>query len=50
MSDQISSEEAGEIELMARHGITRRSVHQYRYKFWRYARLADAIAQAKRDT
>ena len=36
-------------EIMARYGISCVSVPQYHYKSWHYARLSDAVAQAKRD-
>ena len=35
-------------ELMARHGISCTMVPQYQYKTWRYSKLSDAIAQARR--
>jgi hypothetical protein len=38
-----------ELELMARHGITKEPVYIYRYRDWRYSNLNDALAQAKRD-
>jgi hypothetical protein len=38
-----------EAEVMARYGITCVTVPHYHYKTWRYAKLSDAIAQAKRD-
>jgi hypothetical protein len=49
MTVQITSDEAEDIELMARYGIIRTPVYQYHYKLWRYGNLADALAQAKRD-
>lgn len=36
-------------QLMARYGITCESVPRYHYKTWHYAKLSDAIAQARRD-
>lgn len=36
-------------ELMAQHGITRVPADQFHYKEYRYSKLGDAIAQAKRD-
>lgn len=38
-----------EADAMELHGITCVTVPQYHYKTWRYAKLSDAIAQAKRD-
>jgi len=38
-----------EAETLARYGITRVIVPQYHYKTWHYARLSDAVAQARRD-
>ncbi len=35
--------------LMARYGITRVPADRFHYKTYRYATLADALAQAKRD-
>jgi hypothetical protein len=34
---------------MAEHGITCIPVDQFHYKTWRYAKLSDAVAQARRD-
>lgn len=39
----------GDAALMARHGITRTSVHHYFVDGYRYTSLADALAQAKRS-
>ncbi|HEX4739339.1 MAG TPA: hypothetical protein VH331_17455 [Allosphingosinicella sp.] len=39
---------AGAAALMARHGITRSTVHQYLVDGYRYTSLVDALAQAKR--
>lgn len=36
-------------DVMARYGIVCVSVPHYQYRSWRYARLSDAVAQAKRD-
>jgi len=36
-------------DQMVRYGITRVPAHQYRYKDYRYSKLSDAIAQARRD-
>lgn len=38
-----------EADAMELHGITCVTVPQYHYKTWRYAKLSDAVAQAKRD-
>ena len=38
-----------EAALMARYGIMKSTVDQFRYKRYLYARLGDAIAQARRD-
>ena len=35
-------------ELMARYDISCAMVPQYQYKTWRYGKLSDAIAQARR--
>jgi len=37
------------VEQMVLYGITRVPADQYRYKDYRYSKLSDAIAQAKRD-
>jgi hypothetical protein len=42
--------EVSEAELMAQYGIARVPADHYHYKDYRYSRLSDAIAQAKRDT
>lgn len=39
----------GGVALMVKYGITRVPVDRFHYKSYRYATLADAIAQAKRD-
>ena len=36
-------------ELMAKYGITRVPADQFHYKDYRYSKLRDAVAQAKRD-
>jgi hypothetical protein len=36
-------------DLMSRYDIVCVSVPLYQYKSWRYARLAGAVAQAKRE-
>ena len=46
-ADTTSTE--SEADAMARHGITRMDVPQYHYRTWRYTKLGDAIAQAKRE-
>lgn len=35
--------------LMARYGISQAPAHQFHYRHYRYSRLEDAIAQARRD-
>jgi hypothetical protein len=35
-------------ELMARYDISCAMIPQYQYKTWRYGKLSDAIAQARR--
>lgn len=50
MSGSPERSEASKTEMMARYGITRVPADHYRYKEYRYSRLSDAIAQAKRDT
>jgi len=42
-------DEAVAIDQMANYGITRVIAYQYRYKDYRYSKLSDAIAQARRD-
>ena len=49
MSDPFELDEAAAAEQMAHYGITRVPADQYRYKDYRYSKLSDAIAQAKRD-
>lgn len=36
-------------DVMAHYGITCEAVPRYHYKTWHYAKLSDAVAQAKRD-
>lgn len=38
-----------EADVMARYGIACMTVTHYSYKTWRYTRLSDAVAQAKRE-
>jgi len=47
MADILTDTEA--TELMAKYGITRTPVDEFRYKSFCYSSLRDAIAQAKRD-
>lgn len=47
MNAQLKEQEAA--ELMARHGIDRVEIIQYRFKGWRYTNLRDAVAQAERS-
>lgn len=49
MSSPSELDEATAAEQMALYGITRVPADQYRYKDYRYSKLSDAIAQAKRD-
>lgn len=49
MSRSSKPDEAVAVEQMALYGITRVPADQYRYKDYRYSKLSDAIAQAKRD-
>lgn len=42
-------DEIAAADQMARYGITRVPAHQYRYKDYRYSKLIDAIAQARRN-
>ncbi len=39
----------GEAAEMARYGIVRVPADTFHYRQYRYARLSDAVAQAKRD-
>ncbi|MND06417.1 hypothetical protein D3C83_277750 [compost metagenome] len=41
--------EAEAAELMSRYGITRVPADQFHYQSFRYSKLADAAAQARRD-
>lgn len=50
MSSSSEPGKVSEAELMARYGITRVPADQCHYKEYRYSRLSDAIAQAKRET
>lgn len=49
MSNPPQPDDTAEAELMARYGITRAPADQFHYRDYRYSRLSDAIAQAKRD-
>lgn len=49
MSSPSELDEATAAEQMALYGITRVPADQYRYKDYRYSKLSDAIAQARRD-
>lgn len=42
-------DEAAAAEQMALYGITRTPADQFHYKHYRYSKLGDAIAQAKRE-
>lgn len=47
-NDQLPAQEGAEAE-MARYGITRVPAEIFHYQDYRYAKLSDALAQAKRD-
>jgi len=47
MADILTDSEA--TELMAKYGINRIPVDEFRYKAFRYSSLRDDVAQAKRD-
>lgn len=49
MNSVSAPAEADEEAMMAQYGITRVPAHQYHYKTFRYSKLSDAIAQAKRQ-
>lgn len=49
MSHPPELDEAAAAKQMALYGITHVPTDQYRYKDYRYSKLSDAIAQAKRD-
>ena len=49
MSIPTSRTETEAAELMSRLGIVRVPADQFHYKGFRYTRLADAVAQARRD-
>jgi len=49
MSISSEPDDTAVAELMVRYGITRVPADQFHYKNYRYSRLGDAIAQAKRD-
>lgn len=49
MSNSSEPNDTAVAELMARYEITRVPAYQFHYKNYRYSRLTDAIAQAKRD-
>lgn len=49
VSDPRKLDEATAAEQMALYGIIRVPADQYHYKDYRYAKLSDAIAQARRD-
>ena len=47
MADILTDSDA--TELMAKYGINRIPVDEFRYKAFRYSSLRDDVAQAKRD-
>ena len=49
MNDPSEPDEATAAKQMALYGITRIPADQYRYRDYRYSKLSDAIAQARRD-
>lgn len=49
MSAPSELDETVAAEQMAHYGITRVPADQYHYKDYRYSKLSDAIAQARRD-
>ena len=49
MNDPSELDGAAAAEQMALYEITRVQADQYRYKDYRYSKLSDAIAQARRD-
>jgi hypothetical protein len=49
MNDPSELDGAAAAEQMALYEITRVPADQYRYKDYRYSKLSDAIAQARRD-
>lgn len=48
MNDDPPIEET-DASQMAKYGITREPADRFRYKEYRYSRLSDAVAQARRD-
>jgi hypothetical protein len=46
---EIAKSDQASAELMTAHGITRVPMYYFHYKSFRYANLADAVAQANRD-
>jgi hypothetical protein len=49
MTFHSEPDEATVTELMTRYGIARVPTAEFHYKTYRYARLGDALAQARRD-
>ena len=49
MIDASEQDEKAAAALMTRYRIKRVSEFHFHYKHYRYSRLSDAIAQAKRD-
>ncbi len=49
MSGPSEPDETAAAEQMARYGIIRVPADQYHYRDYRYSKLSDAIAQARRD-
>jgi hypothetical protein len=48
-TSSISEHELSDEEIMAVYNITSVPTDRFHYKSFRYSRLSDAIAQAKRD-
>lgn len=49
-SDKIAYSDQASEQAMATHGISRVTVHYFQYKSYRYTNLADAVAEAERDS
>jgi hypothetical protein len=44
-----ATQTSSDVELMTRYGITCEFIPRYHYKTWHYAKLSDALAQARRE-
>lgn len=49
MTFPSETDEATVTDLMTRYGIARVPTAEFHYKIYRYARLGDALAPARRD-